>query len=521
MGVDIFIEKLDTTRIKIHCEDGIAYELRDRFTFEVPGAKFMPAYRNKMWDGKIRLFNTYTRVTYFGLHQEIEKFASENGYSVDYLKPTEFLHGTFDISEELSEAYLTSLNLSKQVDGKAAPLVPRLHQLEAFHHCLNAGRTTLQSPTASGKSLILYGLTRFYLENFVRPNQRLLIIVPTTGLIKQLLSDFKEYSELNRWDVESNVHLIYEGQAKAHKSKQVYLSTWQSQQRQTKEYFDQFDAVLWDECHSCKSNCLSGILSKMQNTPVRHGTTGTLDGLTSNELLIQGLLGPAYKVISTKELMDKGLVSNLRIQSIIFKYPEAILKQAKNWTYQQEFDFLIGLPCRNRFIQQLTYANTGNTIVLCNNIEKQLVPLSEMIEAELPVGRKSYVVHGTVPVEERETIRKAINTETGTITTATFGTLSTGINIEQLHHLVLGAPYKSVIRILQSIGRVLRLAKNKNVATWWDLGDDLRKGSHVNTTFSHLIERLKIFACEEFEYDIQEVVLNFTEEDYIFLDSFK
>ena len=236
----IIIHKLDEVYNKIECEPSTAYELNDYFTFEVPGAKFMPAVRNKIWDGKIRLFNALTCTLYVGLTKYLEEFCKARKYEIEY----DYDNSSEEFSIKEAKEYLNKLNLKLQ---------PRDYQLDALVHAVRERRALLLSPTASGKSLIIYLITRYY-------NARTLIIVPTTSLVSQLASDFIDYG----FDANKRVHRIYAGQDKQ-TDKQITISTWQSIYKLPKEYFQQFDVVIGDEAHLFKAKSLTSILSKLDS----------------------------------------------------------------------------------------------------------------------------------------------------------------------------------------------------------------------------------------------------------------
>jgi ATP-dependent helicase YprA (DUF1998 family) len=194
----IIIQNKDEAYVQIECSDGISYELSEHFTFQVPGAQFTPQYRARLWDGKIRLYNRQTRLLYRGLVPYVAKFCEERYYDWEYENE--------DYDEEFSLVEATEF--IKKLNPKHAP---RDYQIDAFVHAVRTRRSLLLSPTASGKSLIIYLLSRF-LEH--RGLKKGLIIVPTVSLVEQLTGDFKDYSETNGWNTEEHIHKIYQGQDK-------------------------------------------------------------------------------------------------------------------------------------------------------------------------------------------------------------------------------------------------------------------------------------------------------------------
>ena len=478
----IEISKVDETYNKISCDPGIAYELNDHFTFEVPGAKFMPAVRNKFWDGKIRLFNAMSGLIYGGLNKYIEEFAEKRNYQVEY---------KFDVSAEefsLKEAndFIDRLKVPSKFER-------REYQVDAFVYAIRNRRALMLSPTASGKSLIIYYITRYY-------NARTLIIVPTTSLVSQLSSDFADYG----FESDRFIHRIFAGQDKQ-TDKPITISTWQSIYKLPKEYFKQFDVVIGDEAHLFKAKSLTSIMSKLCSCIYRFGFTGTLDGTQTYKLVLEGLFGIVRRVTTTSELIEQKHLSNFIVKAIVLKYPDEVKKQIAKLDYQAELDFLVRNQQRNKFITNLALSLKGNTLILFQFVEKHGDILHAMIKEA--TNQPVYYVYGGVDGEEREQIRKIVEEQQNAIIVASSGTFSTGVNIRNLHNIIFSSPSKSKIRNLQSIGRGLRKSDSKDSATLYDIADDLTWKSKKNYTIIHFIERMKIYNEEKFEYKIYPVNL--------------
>jgi superfamily II DNA or RNA helicase len=473
----------DEVNVKIECDRGLAQELSDYFTFEVPGAKFMPSYKNRMWDGKIRLFNTASHTLYKGLVRRVEKFCQDRDYEC-------VVHGGLNHVNDIP------LNeLEEFLEGK---YTPRDYQLRAIAHALRVHRAVILSPTASGKSFIIYCIIRYLLTH---GQQKALVIVPTTSLVHQMNTDFIEYSENQQFYY---THLIMEGQEKNNDEAQIFISTWQSIYKQPKKWFDQFDVVIGDEAHQFKATSLTKIMTKMDNCKYRFGLTGTLDGTQTNKLVLEGLFGPVMKVVQTKELIEKGTLSDFRIKCLVLKYPEGTCKQMKQSNYQDEIQFLIANDYRNKFIKNLALTREGNSLVLYQMVEKH----GEVLYNEILASAKDkevYFVHGGIDATTREDIRHRVERADNAIIVASYGTFSTGINIRNLHNIIFASPSKSRIRNLQSIGRALRKGDNKEVATLYDIADDLTYKSWNNHTIKHFAERVKIYNEEEFDYKIYNI----------------
>ena len=477
----IEITKKDEVYLKINCEAGVAQEICDYFTFVVPGHTFMPAFRMKIWDGKIRLFNIHNRLLYSGLLEYVFIFAEPRNYSV---APIGFDWKPKKIAK--NEAFLSSLKL---------PFEPRDYQLEGFHHALSYKKCLLVSPTASGKSLIIYLIVRAL-------NVKTLIIVPTTSLVSQLYSDFQEYG----WDSAKFCHQVYAGQDKV-SDKQVVISTWQSIYKLNKKLFESYKLVIGDEAHGFKSKSLTSIMTKCVNAEYRVGTTGTLDGTQTHKLVLEGLFGKVYKVTTTKKLIDSKQLASFRVEIIVLKYPDVICEQFRKIKYADELEFIVGHEKRNKYIRNLVVSLNGNTLLLFRLVKKHGRILYEMIKEKADDNRKTFFVYGGTETDTREQIRAIAETEQDAIIVASYGVFSTGINIRNLHNIIFASPSKSRIRNLQSIGRGLRLSDNNQETVLYDITDDLRWKNRKNYAYRHHEERMKIYDEEKFPYKIHKILL--------------
>lgn len=480
---DLIIEPVDSVFIKVRCDKSYAKELSDFFTFKVPGHKFMPAYRNKLWDGQIKLYNLWTQEIYAGLEDYVVQFAKDRNYSVER---QEHKHKNQITPDEL-------VQYAKQI---TIPYNLHDHQIEGICHAINNDRCLLLSPTGSGKSLIIYMLVRYYLER-IKPNKKILIIVPTISLVTQMYSDFFEYSKSSEWKLRKHCHKIHGGEEKE-TDKQIIISTWQSIYKMPTKYFADMEVVIGDECHLFKSKSLTTIMSKLTDCNYRIGTTGTLDGTFTHKLVIEGLFGRVHKVTSTKDLMDKDLLSKLTIDCIVLNYPQEVKKSCKKMTYAEELDWLVQNKQRNEFICNLGQNLKGNTLILFQFVEKHGKILYDILLSQK--DKKVFFVHGGTEAEDRESIRKIVEKEENAIIVASYGTFSTGVSIKRLHNIVFSSPSKSRIRVLQSIGRQLRKSEFKDKAKLYDIADDLSWKSYQNHTLRHFIERVKIYEHEKFEF---------------------
>lgn len=493
----IDIESIDEVRYYIKTEKGIKQELRDYFSFMVPGAQYMPMFKRRLWDGKIRLYDILSSTLPRGLKGYLQKFCEERKYVLN-IKET---NKNLCLSIDDLKAFYSSLNVSV----KKQSIKMHEHQEKAILHALNNSRSVLISPTGSGKSLIIYVLVR-YLQKILGTDRKILILVPTVGLVNQMESDFFDYSGKDKsWSCKKYIHKISAGQDKE-TNKQIVISTWQSIYKLPKQWFDQFDAIFFDECHQAKAESINFIGQKLSKAWFRIGTTGTLQQTQAHRLSIEGILGPAVQFIQTKNLMNKGLLATLGIDCIMLKYSDAEKQLLKKQKYPDEIKWIITNEKRNEFIKQLALRTRGNTLILFNYVETHGKPLAALLEAA-GTDRKIYLIHGKTEAEAREYIRRVVDREKDAILVASFGTTSAGINIVNLDNIIFASPTKSVIRLLQSIGRGLRVSEKKKTLKVFDIIDDLSWKSHKNHVYRHFEERLKIYKKEKFDYKIVSMEL--------------
>jgi len=480
----LIISKKNEVYLKIQSEPHVFQELSDKFTFEVPNAKFMPQYRKKYWDGKIRLFSNATGEIYVGLLDKVITFCDQHNYTYEFVD-SKFYGVPFEVNELISrESVLEYMK-------KVSKYEPRDYQVDGVYNALRFNRKLLISPTASGKSLMIYSVIRYYVEKGLST----LIVVPTTSLVEQMFKDFEDYG----WNASQYCHRIYSGREKTNEYP-VTITTWQSIYKLDKSFFKDFDVVVGDEAHLFKSKSLVDIMSKLHDCKYRFGFTGTLDGTQTHKWILEGLFGPSYSVTKTKELIDKGHVSKLDIKILLLKH-----SYKKFETYEDEIQYLISHQKRNNFIKNLSLELKGNTLILYSRVESHGRVLYDLINSSKEIERKVFFVYGGVDVEEREEVRRLTEEENNAIIIASYGTFSTGINIKNLHNVIFASPSKSRIRNLQSIGRVLRKGANKVKAILYDVSDDISSKNVKNYTLNHLMERIKIYNEESFNYEIIQV----------------
>ena len=481
------ISKINEVYLELEVDEDVSRELCDYFTFEVPGAKFMPQFRNRMWDGKIRLFSPHNGRIYVGLLPYIKEYCSKK--SIEYIME-EGVEDDRNVIRESVREFAESL----RPKSRGKPIQFRDYQIDAIWHAIQSNRCLLLSPTASGKSLIIYTLVRYY--NLMK--LKTLILVPTTSLVEQMYSDFIDYG----WE-DKNIHRVYAGLDKGSK-KPVVISTWQSIYKLHRPYFAQYGCIIGDEAHLFKAKSLTDIMAKSGEVRYRFGLTGTLDGTQTHRLVLEGLFGQVKKIISTKELIDRGTLAELEIDCIVLKHTEEEAKRVRYYTYAEEINYLVSHPKRNKFIEKLCANIKGNTLLLFQLVDKHGVLLYNELKT---LDRKVFFVYGGTTTDTREKIRAITEKEKDAIIVASYGTFSTGINIRAINNIVFASPSKSRIRVLQSIGRGLRQNDDKSKVKLFDVSDNISYKSRPNFTYRHFTQRLNIYKEEQFKYEINRINL--------------
>jgi superfamily II DNA or RNA helicase len=496
----LVLQKKNESNMLVGCDWGIGAELSDFFSFYVPGYKYMPAYRNKVWDGKIRLFNQQSHELPLGLLPYVQDFAKKRNYAIEYENSD---YGSPEQVNDVDPKEIMSFIESLDLHSRGEKISVREYQFDAICEGIRRKRAVLLSPTGSGKSLIIYILMRWFFEHH---DQKALVIVPTTSLVRQMYSDFEDYSSHDQSFISNEeCHVIYSGQPKTNIQERVFISTWQSIYKLPVTWFEQFGVVFGDECHGFKSKSLTSIMNKARNASYRFGTTGTLDGTQTHQLVLEGLFGKVFKVTTTRSLQDNDTLAPLQILMVVLDYDEQTKKDFGSKTYHDEIDFIVRNNKRNNFIRNLALDQKGNTLVLFQFVEKHGKVLFDLIESKADINRKVFFVSGNTEATDREAIRKITEGQKDAIIVASLGTFSTGINIRNLHNIIFASPSKSQIKVLQSIGRGLRKSDNGQTTTLYDVADDLHWKSRKNYALVHAEERLRIYKNEKFKCKVYKV----------------
>jgi superfamily II DNA or RNA helicase len=507
----LYVHDVNEAFVRLEAPESILKEISQAFTFKKPGAQFDPRVQKRLWDGKIRLLRS-DRMIYKGLLRYLKKFCDENNYDFVYNGTPKTIIGLNRTKENVEKTVEMAM---RWLDKVKLPFEPHDYQVRYFLEAIRTGRSTFISPTSSGKSLIIYLITRFYFEHGYDDQAKILIVVPTTDLVGQMYSDFRNYSfcvdsEFNSddpsrctFDVDSQTHAITGGASK-NTDRRIVISTWQSIYKLGTDYFDQYGLTFIDEAHLAKAECLKGIFEKSHNTPFRLGFTGTLDDTECNRYVIEGLLGPVKQFVDTKTLMDRGIVSELKIKMVMLGHAEEVRKELRNApSYHVERDYIFTHEKRAKFLLSYAEQLKGNVLILTHSVAKHVPLIQEkhkiMIEAGV-IKKPLLLATGLQHWSERDAVKECLEAEDNINVLASYKLFSTGISVNNIQHVIFSTPNKAMIEILQSIGRGLRLDGKTNIVTVHDFVDDMSSKNYTNYLLVHGLEREVLYMKNEFKY---------------------
>jgi len=495
------LEKLNEVYFQVkNLTRSSALELKEHLSCKIENWYFHPKVRAKIWDGRISYYNWDNQTIPIGLYPQFIKFCKKFGYS---------FQNKFDKNEIINEISDSDFEDFYEAIFKDSSYSPRDYQDECIKKALRMKRGVIESPTASGKSLIIYSIIRFV---FGIVEGKILLIVPNISLVNQMFSDFKEYGW---YHADTYCSLIFHKSKKVNWKCPIIISTWQSIFKKSPEFFQKFQAVIVDETHGAKANSIQSCLKKCINAEYRIGLTGTMPEELVNQFAIFGYLGPKIFEMKSSELIDKGVLSKIKIANLILRYPKEIVHQywhsvdgkMQQNSYQEELQKIYEYEKRNKVFRYIINKldRSQNILILCHRIN-HLKDIKQYLEDNFS-DYNIYEIYGKTEAEERERIRKLTNLQGQTIILGTYATLSTGLNIPRLHHVIFASSYRSKIKVLQSIGRGLRKHKTKNKLIVWDIVDDLtwvhqwgeKKVLHVNHVFKHWKDRVRYYKKQGFQ----------------------
>lgn len=498
---DIEIIKVNEVRMRIIAKNfGIHEELNDYFKFQDPN--FQPNPFSK-WDGVVRLYSKGSGLIDIGLLYEVFKFCQSSGYSIDLDPALRYIQ---DITDDEIKEFIDSLDaVYRNEAGEYVPALTRDYQFDAIRIAMKQTRCVLELATSAGKSFIIYVMARYYRQRreALESNLRTLIIVPSIHLVTQLYDNFEEYSHDVDWSTFLNTQTIYEGATKDIQ-KPITISTWQGIQKMPKEWFHQFGDVIVDEVHTAKGDSLSYILNNCINCDQRLGMTGTLSNTTVAGLQVVSHFGAYHKVITARDLIEMGYATELKINMVMMKHSLADSMEMNGAEYQKEIEYLISHERRNELIVKMAKSLKGNVAIMFERIDAHMMIVYEQLSA---VKENVYLINGEVPTAVRKQIQAAIEAGDDITLLASYGTMQQGVSIKKLHHMILAHPSKSYIRVIQTLGRMMRQHSTKEFSTIWDLVDDMSYNGNMNHALRHSHERYKFYLKERHPVAFHKVPL--------------
>lgn len=492
--------KIDEVNVLIQTNyPNLLNELYNYFSYYVDNYRFMPKYKAGVWDGKVHLMKRNGLLP-IGLISYIHKFAKRDNLSIEYDKELCYKEDIKDFEE------ITNKWLGEMEDG--TPWVPRKHQVRGAIKSLTYKRGILEHATSSGKSLTI-ALTIMY-KLIKKQSEKCLILVPTIGLVTQMTSDLISYGV-----PEDYIGNYYGFQKDTEQS--IIISTWQSIYK-NKKLLKEFDLLFADECHGLKADVIRSVSENATNCSFRMGCTGSLPDSKSDNMLIQGTLGPVLDKVTAKDLMKIGQVSDIIIKIPYIFYPSKVKKEIKGLPFDLEKKFIEEYNPRNNIIKHIVKKHNEkdhNVLILADHIDharnlfekmKTIDEESEIFlvtgsETDMRVNDDKLMTKKFKPGEYREFVRNYVNKNKKCVIVASYGVFSTGISIKRLHAVVFASAGKSKIKILQSIGRGLRLHEEKSLLFLYDIGDNLYYSD------KHLQNRLDIYTKSQFDISVSEIDL--------------
>lgn len=485
----------NSSNVLVKCDnEGVAQELVDMFTFQQPGF-----HKNRWtkWDGTVRLYNKASCKLPHGLWMNVAVYAKKQGYTLD-IDP--ILMKKIDLDDKEFDEWVADMKLS----SKGEDITPHDYQSEIVKDFIKHRRVTALAATSAGKSLSIYLCVRYALMN-IEDDEKILILVPSINLVNQLYADFEDYSKKDKdFDTNLFVHKIFGGQDK-YTRKPVIISTWQSMANiESNEYFECFNSIIVDECHTADAKQITAVVSKCRNAQHRLGLTGTLKSNKVSHLQVQGLFGAVRRYVTAKELIDEGKATKVIVNMIELQYPTRECFDLKDAAYTTEIEYILQHEKRKKAILGLATTLKGNSLFLFDRIEGHLEVIRQALEER---GINYRVICGGVGREEREEIRQGMEDEENCILLGSYGTMSTGISVRRLHNVVFCHPSKSVVRVLQSLGRGMRLHDTKEVCNLYDIVDNLKFDKSWNHCMRHASERYGYYASEKHPIKIKKIKL--------------
>lgn len=488
--IDLIIEYKDY----IHCTlKGLTVEDISKcvkeFKVFIPSARFQPTYKLGRWDGYKQYF-TVTGSTYINLLPKIFKIININQYNIIYKYPTNIMKDP-DLGEYIDENYMSYLKWQPGHIKEGQPIILEEHQVRVINSCIENHRCIIDAATGAGKTLISAALAKK-----VEPFGKVILIVPSKDLTFQSANEYKQ------WGLDVGIV----GCGLREFGHNVTVCTWQtinSMERSKSEkplnvqelqqLTDGVAALIFDECHQCKSYHIQQVCdSTFKNVPIKWGLTGTVPKDKADFYCLYTSLGDVAAVVEAKELQDKGFLASCFINCIRLK------DKTVCFDFQSELEYLFNNKERLDFIANLIHnvvQSNGNTLVLLSRIKYG----EEITERLTKLGTDAIFLNGDVKSKERFAEYEKIKVENNKCIVAIDKIAATGLSINRLFNLVFLDYGKSFTKTIQSVGRGLRLAKDKKSANIYDIS------STTGWSRKHFNDRVKYYNEKKYPFHIYDI----------------
>jgi superfamily II DNA or RNA helicase len=492
------------------------HQLKLHLTRKVDNYIFKKRHKMGLWDGSIDHFKN--GIMRYGLWKEVYRCCKEHGYKFDINKDDFPFDQNIKIEdvERFCKEYYSDYRIKPTENNPEGLFLPYEHQINAVFNMLKYKFGLIEVATAGGKSLI-FGTFMFYILKYINPNAKFLLIVNRVSLVPQFFDDIIDYNlgynKEQKTPFDIKIEEVFSDRPRKVRDGEIpnlYIGTYQSLINYPKEYFEKFDVVVTDESHAAKSKSIETILSKTFGTAkYRLGMSGTYPGNNTAEYLtIESLMGPKLINVKSKTLMEKGLISDIKINAMILNYDEKEFAEKMHMIKKRgdgkqahllEKEYAQKSLRRKIFFRKLVDKFKNNSLILFYNVDYG-TELFEYLRDNIS-DKFFYYIDGSTDKEKREAIKKLmeLNDDKPKILIASFGTFSTGINIRSIFNIVFADSFKSEIIIRQSIGRGLRLHKDKNKLIVFDI-IDMFHSSYTNILYKqYLSRRDNIYKKQGFE----------------------
>jgi len=485
----------------------------------VKGYRFMPRFKMTKWDGKFDYFNN--GMIDFGLWNECYNVCKEYGYPFQVINKEEFPRDN-DITMEKVIKFVDTFYAGYKTD-KGEPFRPYEHQIDAIYKMLKNKYCSIEVATSGGKSLIFSTMIFYILKN-INPDAKILLIVPNISLVTQFYDDILDYNigfnKENKNPININIQEIMSDKPRKNRDEvepNIYIGTFQSlinwgTKELKPDFFKQFTVVANDEAHRAKSAQIQTIMKRTYGyADYRIGMSGTYPIRNTSEFLaIESVTGPIVIKVKAKDLMDKGLISNVKIKALMLQYEDENFAQnvynlkklgGGKKAFEIEQEYIRNSERRKIFIGKLVNKFKHNSLVLFHNTEYGK-NLYNYIRSNV-LDKNFYYIDGSTPNKKRKHILSEMKKTDGNVNIliASYGTVATGVSVPALKNVVFTQSFKSPQIVLQSIGRILRLHKDKknSHAIVFDLVDVFHS-SYKTILYNHYKDRKKMYKKEEYPY---------------------